>query len=198
MANGETPSRRLDFIIKRKPDGGFSDWLCTRARPGDAVEPVRPARRRRYSSRRSAHRPAADRRRVRTRGGAFDPDAGRGRGLSRRPSRPAVLRRSHHARRRRPAADQRYGGSGSAPISRRPSCCPKRPPPPPSARAGPALRFEEGMVHEAVARRLAGPPGEHDGVPRRAAAHGGRNDAGHDAEGAPAAVAHPLRQVQLS
>ena len=37
MANGEAPSRRLDFIIKRKPDGGFSDWLFTRARQEDVL-----------------------------------------------------------------------------------------------------------------------------------------------------------------
>lgn len=37
MANGETSSRQLDFIVKRKPGGGFSDWLFARARQGDAL-----------------------------------------------------------------------------------------------------------------------------------------------------------------
>lgn len=37
MANGEASSRQLDFIVKRKPGGGFSDWLFTRARQGDAL-----------------------------------------------------------------------------------------------------------------------------------------------------------------
>jgi toluene monooxygenase electron transfer component len=38
MANWEeASSRQLDFIIKRKPDGRFSDWLFTRARQGDAL-----------------------------------------------------------------------------------------------------------------------------------------------------------------
>ena len=34
MANWEASSRQLDFIIKRKPEGGVSDWLFTRARQG--------------------------------------------------------------------------------------------------------------------------------------------------------------------
>jgi toluene monooxygenase electron transfer component len=37
MANWQSPSRRLDFIIKRKPDGGFSEWLFKRAQKGDPL-----------------------------------------------------------------------------------------------------------------------------------------------------------------
>jgi toluene monooxygenase electron transfer component len=37
MANWQSPSCRLDFIIKRKPDGGFSEWLFKRARTGDLL-----------------------------------------------------------------------------------------------------------------------------------------------------------------
>jgi toluene monooxygenase electron transfer component len=42
MANWEAPSTRLDFIIKRKPGGGVSDWLFTRARQGDALRVFGP------------------------------------------------------------------------------------------------------------------------------------------------------------
>jgi toluene monooxygenase electron transfer component len=37
MANWRSPSRTLVFIVKRKPDGGFSEWLFTRAGEGDAL-----------------------------------------------------------------------------------------------------------------------------------------------------------------
>jgi toluene monooxygenase electron transfer component len=37
MANWQSPSTRLDFIIKRKPDGGFSDWLFTQAGVGHSL-----------------------------------------------------------------------------------------------------------------------------------------------------------------
>jgi toluene monooxygenase electron transfer component len=42
MANWQAPAMRLDFIIKRKPEGGFSDWLFTRARQGDALRVFGP------------------------------------------------------------------------------------------------------------------------------------------------------------
>jgi toluene monooxygenase electron transfer component len=42
MANWQAPALRLDFIIKRKPGGGFSDWLFTRARQGDALRVFGP------------------------------------------------------------------------------------------------------------------------------------------------------------
>jgi toluene monooxygenase electron transfer component len=42
MANWQAPAMRLDFIIKRKPGGGFSDWLFTRARQGDALRVFGP------------------------------------------------------------------------------------------------------------------------------------------------------------
>jgi toluene monooxygenase electron transfer component len=37
MANWQSPSTQLEFIIKRKPDGGFSDWLFKRAQVRDSV-----------------------------------------------------------------------------------------------------------------------------------------------------------------
>jgi toluene monooxygenase electron transfer component len=42
MANWESPSTRLEFIIKRKLAGGFSDWLFGRARQGDVLRAVGP------------------------------------------------------------------------------------------------------------------------------------------------------------
>jgi toluene monooxygenase electron transfer component len=38
MADAEASSMRLNFIIKRKPDGGFSRWLFEQAAAGDQVE----------------------------------------------------------------------------------------------------------------------------------------------------------------
>ena len=37
MANWQSPARRLDFIIKRKPDGGFTEWLFNCAREGEPL-----------------------------------------------------------------------------------------------------------------------------------------------------------------
>jgi toluene monooxygenase electron transfer component len=42
MANWQSPSAQLDFIIKRKAGGGFSDWLFTQAQPGDALRVLGP------------------------------------------------------------------------------------------------------------------------------------------------------------
>lgn len=38
MVNHPGSSPQAKFIVKQKPGGAFSDWLCSRARPGDAVE----------------------------------------------------------------------------------------------------------------------------------------------------------------
>ncbi len=37
MADWRSSAQRLDFIVKRKPDGGFSRWLFASARPGDSL-----------------------------------------------------------------------------------------------------------------------------------------------------------------
>lgn len=37
MTNGEPSTRRPDFIVKRQPGGAFTRWLFSEARPGDAV-----------------------------------------------------------------------------------------------------------------------------------------------------------------
>jgi toluene monooxygenase electron transfer component len=136
MANGEAPSRRLDFIIKRKPDGGFSDWLFTRARPGDALSLFGP-----LGS--AVLEPSLGHDLLMIVGGS-----GLGVALSilTRAAGEGYLAR-HRARLffgvrtlRDAAALQQSacGESGSAQISRRPWRCPKCPRPPPSARFGPA------------------------------------------------------------
>jgi toluene monooxygenase electron transfer component len=42
MCNHERGTRRLDFLIKRKPDGGFSDWLFGADRDGARLEAFAP------------------------------------------------------------------------------------------------------------------------------------------------------------
>ena len=42
MCNFERGGRRLDFVIKRKPDGGFSEWLFGANRDGARVETFGP------------------------------------------------------------------------------------------------------------------------------------------------------------
>ena len=156
MANGETPSRRLDFIIKRKPDGGFSDWLFTRARPGGLLSLFGPL------------------------GAAvLEPSLGHdllmivgGSGLAvalsilTRAAGEGYLAR-HRARlffgvrtMRDAAALQqislwreRFGADFEATValSEAPAAAAER-------ALWPRLCFEEGMVHEAVARRLDGQP----------------------------------------
>ncbi len=37
LVNGEASSRTLELIVKRKADGAFTQWLFTSARPGDAL-----------------------------------------------------------------------------------------------------------------------------------------------------------------
>jgi toluene monooxygenase electron transfer component len=38
MVNHPGSSGQATFVVKQKPDGAFSEWLCSRARPGDSVE----------------------------------------------------------------------------------------------------------------------------------------------------------------
>ncbi len=38
MVNCERGARRLEFVVKRKPGGGFSEWLFGAARPGTPLE----------------------------------------------------------------------------------------------------------------------------------------------------------------
>lgn len=38
MVNFATETRRLELVVKRKPGGGFGDWLFDRAREGQSVE----------------------------------------------------------------------------------------------------------------------------------------------------------------
>jgi toluene monooxygenase electron transfer component len=42
MCNFERAARRLDFVAKRKPGGGFSDWLFGGTRDGDALSMFGP------------------------------------------------------------------------------------------------------------------------------------------------------------
>jgi toluene monooxygenase electron transfer component len=42
MCNFERGGRRLDFVVKRKPDGGFSQWLFGGKRDGERVETFGP------------------------------------------------------------------------------------------------------------------------------------------------------------
>jgi toluene monooxygenase electron transfer component len=155
MANGEAPSRRLDFIIKRKPDGGFSDWLFTRARQDDVLSLFGP-----LGS--AVLEPSLGHDLLIVVGGS-----GLGVALS-------ILARAagtgylgpHHARlffgvrtMRDAAALQqislwreRFGADFEVTVALSEALAAER------AR-WPWLRFEEGMVHEAVARSLDGQPG---------------------------------------
>src|SRR5258708_38913127 len=38
MVNHPGVTKQATFVVKRKPDGAFTDWLFSRARPGDAIE----------------------------------------------------------------------------------------------------------------------------------------------------------------
>ncbi len=38
MINHPGAAKQAKFVVKRKPDGAFTEWLFSRARPGDAVE----------------------------------------------------------------------------------------------------------------------------------------------------------------
>ena len=38
MVNHPGSSGQATFVVKQKPDGAFSEWLCSRAKPGDCVE----------------------------------------------------------------------------------------------------------------------------------------------------------------
>jgi toluene monooxygenase electron transfer component len=156
MANGEAPSRRLDFIIKCKPDGGFSDWLFTRARPGDALSLFGP-----LGS--AVLEPSLGHDLLMIVGGS-----GLGVALSilTRAAGEGYLAR-HRARlffgvrtMRDAAALQqislwreRFGADFEATValSEAPAAAAER-------ALWPRLCFEEGMVHEAVARRLDGQP----------------------------------------
>ena len=42
MCNFERSARRLDFVVKRKPDGGFSEWLFGANREGQRLEMFGP------------------------------------------------------------------------------------------------------------------------------------------------------------
>src|SRR5205814_5816284 len=42
MCNFERGSRRLDFVVKRKPDGGFSEWLFSANRDGERMQMFGP------------------------------------------------------------------------------------------------------------------------------------------------------------
>jgi toluene monooxygenase electron transfer component len=42
MVNFEQPARRLEFLVKRKPGGGFSEWLASERAAGACVELVGP------------------------------------------------------------------------------------------------------------------------------------------------------------
>jgi len=42
MCNHERATRRLDFLVKRKPDGGFSQWLFGADRDGARLETFAP------------------------------------------------------------------------------------------------------------------------------------------------------------
>src|SRR5438270_676093 len=42
MCNFERSARRLDFVVKRKPDGGFSEWLFGANREGERLDMFGP------------------------------------------------------------------------------------------------------------------------------------------------------------
>jgi toluene monooxygenase electron transfer component len=157
MANWDASPRQLDFIIKRKPDGGFSDWLFTRARQGDTLAVFGP-----LGS--AVLEPALGHDLLVAVGGS-----GLAVALSilRRAAGEGYLERCRarlfvgvRAMRDTAALQEislwreRFGAAFEATVALS------------EASAGaaerarwPALRFEDGMVHEAIARGLDGQPG---------------------------------------
>jgi toluene monooxygenase electron transfer component len=155
MAGGEASTRGLDFIVKRPQGGAFTRWLFTDARPDDAVRLFGPL------------------------GAAvFEPSLGLdlllavgGSGLA--PALSILARAAHDnylsrhgarlffgirslqdatALRQISAWAERFGASFEATVVLSDVAASAA-----EQARWPALRFEEGMVHEAVARGLASP-----------------------------------------
>jgi len=156
MANGEASARRLDFIVKRQPGGTFTRWLFADARPGDAVRLFGPL------------------------GAAvFEPSLGLdlllavgGSGLA--PALSILARAAHDGYLGRHGARlflgvrslqdatalpqisawrKHFGASFEATVVLSDVAASAA-----EQARWPALRFEDGMVHDAVARGLPGPP----------------------------------------
>ena len=156
MANGEASTRRPDFIVKRQQGGAFTRWLFTEARPGDAVRLFGPL------------------------GSAvFEPSLGLdlllavgGSGLA--PALSILARAAHddylgrHAARlflgirslqdatalpQISAWAERFGAAFEATVVLSDVAATAT-----EQARWPALRFDAGMVHDAVARGLASPP----------------------------------------
>jgi toluene monooxygenase electron transfer component len=148
MCNFERGGRSLEFIVKRKPDGGFSEWLFGGKRDGARVETFGPLGK-----------------------ATFDPALGKnvlciagGSGLAGMMSILARAKEAHYFERHRgwlffgvrTTRDAFFLDELSAHAANVQVTVALSEEDPPAKGQWPALRFERGLVHEVAKRAMAG------------------------------------------